>query len=318
MNIHCTYNIRIVRLLNAISEKKGEIKAYFLNQLQPYDWEGYKSQLVYASLVLEDSFLKKELVNAILMDTPCRCAESTIKSVKNFYRIYDHIHSYNPYSQESFKQANKDLLIGIQATEGYRNETVPFLSGRDGFSLSISAEEMNTGIEELFHFLRYGGDSLLIKSCLCHYAIQYYQPFAYENEKMSRLWHRLLLIKDHLPFEFIPWEQEILRKKKTYRYRLPAKDRNLDATDFVTFMLELINQSFIYILQNCRKKVTALDRIRYFYMLHKTHFTRKDYMLVHKNISSATASRDLDFGAELGYFDQFGEKNQTYYSCARR
>ncbi len=47
--------------------------------------------------------------------------------------------------------------------------------------------------------------------------------------------------------------------------------------------------------------------------LNKTEFTRKDYMDVFKDISSATASRDLKKGAEIGLFEKIGEKNKTMY-----
>ena len=36
-------------------------------------------------------------------------------------------------------------------------------------------------------------------------------------------------------------------------------------------------------------------------------------MYVFKDISSATASRDLKKGAELGLFEKIGEKNKTIY-----
>jgi len=47
--------------------------------------------------------------------------------------------------------------------------------------------------------------------------------------------------------------------------------------------------------------------------LNKTEYTRKNYMDVFKDISSATASRDLKKGTELGLFEKIGEKNKTMY-----
>jgi predicted HTH transcriptional regulator len=42
-------------------------------------------------------------------------------------------------------------------------------------------------------------------------------------------------------------------------------------------------------------------------------FTRKDYMDTFKDISSATASRDLKKGIELKLFDSVGSLNKTIY-----
>jgi Fic family protein len=43
-------------------------------------------------------------------------------------------------------------------------------------------------------------------------------------------------------------------------------------------------------------------------------FGRKDYMKLFKNISSATASRDLKDGASQGRLKKIGERNQTKYT----
>ncbi len=55
------------------------------------------------------------------------------------------------------------------------------------------------------------------------------------------------------------------------------------------------------------------DRLEYYVSHNKTEFTRKDYMDIFKDISSATASRDLKKGAELGLFEKIGEKNKRIY-----
>jgi Fic family protein len=43
-------------------------------------------------------------------------------------------------------------------------------------------------------------------------------------------------------------------------------------------------------------------------------FTRKDYMNTFKEVSSATASRDLKKGVELQLFESFGTQNKTKYT----
>ena len=58
---------------------------------------------------------------------------------------------------------------------------------------------------------------------------------------------------------------------------------------------------------------TKKDRLEYFVSLNKIQFTRKDYMDIFKDISSATASRDLKKGTELKIFEKIGELNKTIY-----
>ena len=45
----------------------------------------------------------------------------------------------------------------------------------------------------------------------------------------------------------------------------------------------------------------------------KNTFTRKDYMNTFKDISSATASRDLKKGIDLQLFEGIGKLNKTKY-----
>jgi len=58
-------------------------------------------------------------------------------------------------------------------------------------------------------------------------------------------------------------------------------------------MLEIINNSLEQTLKFGSRKFTQIDRLNYFLELNQKEFTRKDYMSIFKDISSATASRDL-------------------------
>jgi len=287
MRLTCSLGPEIINLLGAITEKKGEVKAYFLNQLEPRSTEENRIDSVHATIYLQDRGMDRDTCADIIQSLSVRAPREKIREVKNTMRIYKRLSTFDPFSQDSFKLAYTDLV-----------------------------QEMQKGMKDLFHYLRHGKDPLLIKSCVCHYAIQFYQPFQTENEIMSRLWQTRLLMEEHPFFEFLPWEKEILNAKKKYYSRLPGRELNTDTSDFVKHMLELINNSLNSLLLSCRKSVRPMDRIRYFYTLGRSNFSRKDYMLVHKNISLATAYRDLDLGVETGFFESHGTKNQTTYSCS--
>ena len=122
-------------------------------------------------------------------------------------------------------------------------------------------------------------------------------------------------MEEHPFFEFLPWEKEILTAKKKYYSRLPGRDLNTNTTEFVNYMLETIDIALSGLLETCRRQVRPIDRIRYFYTLQLISFTRRDYMFVHKNISTSTASRDLNLGVETGFFIKQGTNNQTTYRC---
>ncbi len=315
MRLTYTLGSEIIHLLTEIAEKKGEVKAYFLNRLEPRSREANKQDSVFATLHLQDHELTREQTKEILHFQSVRASRRRIREVKNTMRVYENLAAYQPFSQVSFKTAYQELQEEPGTTAAYRKDYTYVHHYKGYFGQSVPVKEMKTGMKEMFHYLRYGKDPLLVKSCLCHYAIQFYQPFDADNEKMSRLWQTLLLMKEHPSFEFLPWEMELLKHEKEYYTSLPGPDKKLDATEFVLYQLEIINQALTALLESCRRSVRPMDRIQYFYTLHQQSFTRKDYMLIHKNISTTTASRDLDLGVERGFFEKRGNNNQTKYRC---
>jgi hypothetical protein len=60
------------------------------------------------------------------------------------------------------------------------------------------------------------------------------------------------------------------------------------------------------------------DRLSYFSETIDSEFNRKDYMRVFKEISSATASRDLKYGVDQGIFEKWGDKSNTTYRIIKK
>lgn len=78
-------------------------------------------------------------------------------------------------------------------------------------------------------------------------------------------------------------------------------------------MLGVIDISISELLNFNNRTLNEKDRLEYFVSLNKTQFTRKNYMDIFKDISSATASRDLKKGTDLKIFEKIGELNKTIY-----
>ena len=130
---------------------------------------------------------------------------------------------------------------------------------------------------------------------------------------MGRLWQTLILMEKYPIFEFLPFETLISKDQEKYYKSLAESDKSGSSTKFVEFMLSIIDVSISELLNFNNRTLKEKDRLEYFVSLDKTEFTRKDYMDIFKDISSATASRDLKKGAELNLFDKIGEKNKTSY-----
>ena len=74
-----------------------------------------------------------------------------------------------------------------------------------------------------------------------------------------------------------------------------------------------MDNSLNELLSFSNRSMTDIFRLEYFIQMNKSEFSRNDYMNVFKDISSATASRDLVKGTELNLIQKIGEKNKTRY-----
>lgn len=172
-------------------------------------------------------------------------------------------------------------------------------------------------MEDLFSYIQNAKEySWLIKSCVYHYEFEFIHPFEDGNGRIGRLWQQLLLMKHHPMFEFLSVEVLIKEHQQEYYRALSQSDREGESTVFIEFMLKIIHQT----LQQYGKSAKyvsddAESRLNYAKELLKTiSFSRKEYMDIHRDISQATASRDLLFGVEHKILLKTGSKNQTLYS----
>ena len=114
-------------------------------------------------------------------------------------------------------------------------------------------------------------------------------------------------------FEFLPFETLISKTQDEYYKSLALSDKSGKSTYFIEYMLGVIEKSLESLLNYNNRVLKDVDRLEYFLNLGIKEFNRKDYMNVFKDLSSATASRDLKKGVDLNMFDSFGNMNKTKY-----
>jgi Fic family protein len=114
-------------------------------------------------------------------------------------------------------------------------------------------------------------------------------------------------------FEFLPFETLISKTQDDYYKSLASSDKSGKSTIFIEYMLGVIEKSLESLLNYNNRILKDIDRLEYFSKLGFKEFTRKDYMNVFKDLSSATASRDLKKGIELNLLESAGNLNKTKY-----
>jgi len=124
-------------------------------------------------------------------------------------------------------------------------------------------------------------------------------------------------MKQYPVFEFIPFENLIHFTQNDYYKALAHSDKVGNSTPFIEYMLGVIDESLSSMLDFKGKTMSSQERLNYFIELSYDSFSRKDYMGVFKEISTATASRDLKLGVELGFFEKQGDKTNTIYKILK-
>lgn len=304
----------ILRLITTISEKIGEVNANLLSRPSTKLRKQHRIKTIHASLKIEGNTLTEEQITALLENKRVIGPQKDILEVLNAIQVYESLVNYNPFVEKSFLKAHQTLMTGLLEHAGsYRTQGVGIVKGSEVEHLAPPHGQVPHLMKDLFHYLQDPDEIVLIKSCVFHYEMEFIHPFLDGNGRMGRLWQTLILMSEYPVFEFLPFESLISADQEAYYRALAQSDKAGNSTLFIEYILNVIDRSLTQLLDFNDRTLTEKDRLQYFLALNKNEFTRKDYMDVFKNISSATASRDLKKGIELKLFEKTGEKNKTVY-----
>lgn len=307
----------IFRLVTSISEKLGEAKALHIDKPSPQLRKRNKVKTIHASLKIEGNTLSEDQITAILENKRVIGPKQDILEVKNAIAVYEGIDSYHPNSIKSFLLAHKTLMNGLIKSPGqYRTENVGIMQADKVAHLAPPAGNVDYLMSELFKYLKTTNELTLIKSCVFHYEMEFIHPFLDGNGRMGRLWQSVILIKEYPVFEYLPFETLISANQKAYYDALGKSDKQGNSTIFIEYMLKVIDTSLEELLSFSNRPMKRVDRLAYFKSLKIDSFSRKDYMEVFKEISTSTASRDLQEGVNLGVFKKYGDKRKTIYKLS--
>ena len=304
----------ILKLIKQVSEKLGEVNANFLDKPSPQLRKQNKIKTIHSSLSIEGNTLTEEQITALLENKKVIGPKKDIVEVINAIAVYDQLDSFNPYSVKSFLTAHMSLMKGLVKGAGkYRNQGVGIVKGEKVQHLAPPFSNVPGLMNDLFNYLKNPDELVLIKSCVFHYEMEFIHPFLDGNGRMGRLWQTLILKEEYPIFEFLPFETLISETQEEYYKALSISDKTGKSTVFIEYMLNVIDQSLNSILSFNNRTLSDKERLEYFIAQGHLEFSRKDYMNVFKDISTATASRDLKKGIELELFNKHGDKNKTLY-----
>ena len=310
LNTHIlNHSVEIGKLLGIVDStflRKPSAKLRKANQIKS----------IQSSLAIEGNTLTEEQVTAILNNQKVIGPSKDILEVKNAIETYNNIQTFKYHNESSYKKAHKSLMKGLIKNAGkYRTSGVGIFKGSKPTHIAPPAWNVPNLMRDLFKYLKNSNDNYLIKSCVFHYEMEFIHPFLDGNGRMGRLWQTVILMNENPVFEFLPIEHEIKKEQSNYYKALELSDKQGKCTEFVVYMLSIIKSCLSDLITTQRQNFTDEQRLKYFVDNHTNRqFVRKDYMNVFKNISTATASRDLKKGVELGLWEKLGDNRKTIYT----
>jgi len=304
----------ILKYISSISEKIGEVNAKYLVKTNPTLRKQNQIKTIHSSLRIEGNTLSEEQITAIVENKRVVGPQKDITEVLNALEVYKKLNTLKHHSEKDFLNAHKVLMQNLIENSGkYRTTGVGIVKGSKVEHIAPPYENVPFLMKDLFLYLKDKSEISLIKSCVFHYEMEFIHPFMDGNGRMGRLWQTLILKEEYAVFEFLPFETLISKNQIAYYDALSASDKEGKSTKFIEYMLNIIDQSLSELLGNSAKKLSVEDRIQIFIENMVDAFTRKDYLNHFKDISSATASRDLKKAVENGIITKNGDKKTTIY-----
>ena len=203
---------KIISLLSEIAESLGKISTARELEAHPHLRRNNRIRSIHSSLAIEANSLSVDEVRGVIDGRTVLGSQTEIQEVKNAYRAYDEIGSFDPFSLSELKR-----LHGIM-TYLTVNEAGKFRSGEEGvfdgdrcIFMAPPAHLVPQLTEDLFLWMNKEKNALhpLILSSVFHYEFVFIHPFCDGNGRIARLWHTTPLSKWKPIFEYIPLESQI-------------------------------------------------------------------------------------------------------------
>ena len=303
-------------LLLRLHEQIGAVQALETSALNPGVRRHNRIRTVHATLHLEGNSLELNQAEALTREEVVFASNRDVLEWHNAWSVYQKLGSWDGTSVDSFLEAHRQLTNGLVDRPGkWRNRAVGIARGNTVVHVAPPEERVPYLMLELFDYLRYDPDPALIKACVFQYELEFVHPFTDGNGRMGRLWQTVLLAEAFPVLAHVPVEAHVAADPEAYYWVLAQCDRQGSSAPFVEYQLGVLLQGLneLHRSQLRARRSTPEERLLIYWQTETPEFTRKDYRRCFPQLSTASASRDLQMGIEQGFWTRSGEKNQSTY-----
>ena len=244
-------------LVSQISEKTGRITSYRSFESKPYLRRNNRIRSIHSSLAIEANSLSMDEVRSVIDGRTVLGPEKEIQEVKNAYQAYDMLDEFDPYSLRDLQKMHGIMTYLILQDSGvFRNHNEGVFNGDICIFMAPPPNLVPELMRNLFDWMnreRYVVHPL-IRSCVFHYEFVFIHPFSDGNGRMARLWQTALLSEWNPIFKYLPLESRIHEFQDGYYEAIAACHVAGNADAFIEFMLDKINLTLEWALEQLSEK----------------------------------------------------------------
>ena len=251
---------KTLTLTARIAEKTGRVSAGRSFETKPYLRKNNRIRSVHSSLAIEANSLSQNEVRDVINGKTVIGPEKEIQEVKNAFKAYDLLGSFDPYSLRDLKKLHAVMTyMTVDESGVFRNRNEGVFDGDECIFMAPPPNMIPDLMRALFSWMRKEKRELhpLILSSVFHYEFVFIHPFLDGNGRMARLWQTAILSEWDPVFQNIPIENQIYEYQDEYYKAIAASNSAGNSNAFIEFMLEKIDLALDRFLQ----QVTAEDGI---------------------------------------------------------
>lgn len=313
-----TLTPKVVSLASQVTQLVGRFEGLQISAPQLKLRRLNRARTVQGSTAIEGNTLSLDMVTAVLDGKPVLAPRREVLEVQNALAAYEKAPSFRPWVERDLLGAHALLMRGLISDPGrYRTRDVGVFRGRKVAHVAPPHRLVPRLVADLLAWGRRDADTpTVIKACIVHYELEFIHPFSDGNGRVGRLWQHVALLGFSRVFEFAPIESIVHARQAEYYRVLAESGRAGNCTPFVVFSLEAMGAALVELLENVRPEPQKVDdRLALARDTFKGRwFSRRDYLLLHRKLSTATASRDLKAGLEAGALRRRGDGRTTEYA----
>ena len=247
----------MLTLVAEIAEKTGRITSYRSFETKPHLRRNNRIRSIHSSLAIEANSLSLDEVKSVINGKTVIGPAKEIQEVKNAYQAYDMLGKFDPFSLRDLQKLHGIMTyLTVQESGVFRIHNEGVFNGDVCIFMAPPPQFVPDQMRALFDWMREEKKEVhpLILSSVFHYEFVFIHPFSDGNGRMARLWQTALLSEWNPLFQYLPLESRIHEFQDGYYDAIAACHVAGNSTAFVEFMLDKINLTLDWALEQVSDK----------------------------------------------------------------